>query len=332
MKKILLIGGLLITVLIASLLPRLASTQPEKSIVPLPPDLKGLLTIEAEPWLQIGESPALFLEGPAFDREGNLYISSLLESRVLEITPEKKVTTILEQKGLLPNGIAFHKDGRMFIACSGGKLISLNPDGTNLTYITARYQGKPVFPNDLVFDSKGNLYVTDFIGHVGNPAGGVYRFSADFTKVDPVVEGLALANGIALTPSGKEFWVVETGRSEVVFVQLMDDGITIRPPAGCSVPYRFTGGGCDSMTVDAAGNAYICINGQGRIVVLNPRGIPIANVLIPDRDEGMHLGVTNVKFKPGTDEAYATVSGKGGGWVYKFKGLTKSITLFSDQQ
>jgi len=330
MKKILLIGGLLITVLIASLLPRPASTQPEKSLVPLPPDLKGLPTIEAEPWLQIGESPALFLEGPAFDRGGNLYISSLLDSRVLKITPEKKVTTILEQPGLLPNGIAFHKDGRMFIACSAGKLISLNPDGTNLTYITARYQGKPVFPNDLVFNSKGNLYVTDFIGHVGSPTGGVYRFSADFTKVEPVVDGLALANGIALTPSGNELWIVETGRADLVYAQLMEDGITIKPPAGCTVPYRFTGGGCDSMTVDAAGNTYVCINGHGRIVVLNLKGIPIANVLIPGRDEGIHLAVTNVKFKPGTDEAYATVSGKGGGWVYKFKGLAKGIALFSE--
>ena len=330
-KKDLMIGAFLATFLIVLLFTGWASAQQEKSMVPLPLDLKGLPTIGAEPWLQIGESPALFLEGPAFDRAGNLYISSLLDSRVLKITPEKKVTTILEQKGLLPNGIAFHKDGRMFIACSSGKLISLNPDGTNLIYITARYQGKPIACNDLVFDSKGNLYITDFIGHVGSPVGGVYRFSADFTKVEPVVEGLALGNGIALTPSGRELWVVETGRSEVVYVQLMEDGITIKPPAGCTVPYRFTGGGCDSMTVDAAGNAYICINGQGRIVVLNPKGIPIANVLIPDRDEGMHLGVTNVKFKPGTDEAYATVSGKGGGWVYKFKGLAKSITLFSDQ-
>ena len=45
----------------------------------------------------------------------------------------------------------------------------------------------------------------------------------------------------------------------------------------------------------------------------------------------MHLAVTNVKFKPGTDEAYATVSGKGGGWVYKFKGLAKAMVFFSEQ-
>jgi lactonase len=321
----------LVTLLIMAF-AELASAQPEKSAVPLPPDLKGLPTIAAEPWLQIGESPALFLEGPAFDRAGNLYVSSLLDSRVLKITPEKKVTTILEQKGLLPNGIAFHKDGRMFIACSGGKLISLNPDGTNVAYIAPRYQGKPAVFNDLIFDTKGNLYVTDFIGHVGSPAGGVYRFSADFTKVESVLDGLALANGIAFAPSGSELWVVETGRADIVLVQLMEDGLTIRPPAGCTVPYRFTGGGCDSMTVDADGNAYVCINGQGRIVVLNPRGIPIANVFIPGRDEGMHLAVTNVKFKPGTDEAYATVSGKGGGWVFKFKGLAKAMTLFGDQQ
>jgi lactonase len=309
-----------------------AHAQTGRSVVPLPSEVKGLPEITAETWVQIGDSPALFLEGPAFDRAGNLYLSSLLDGRVLKITPDKKVTPILEQKGLLPNGIAFHKDGRMFVACSSGKLVSLAPDGTNLTEIAARYQGKPASLNDLVFDSKGNLYVTDFIGHPGNATGGVYRFSADFTKVEPVLEGLALANGIALTPSGKELWIVETGRSDIVFLQLLDDGITIRPPAGCNIPFRFTGGGCDSMAVDAEGNAYVCINGQGRIVVLNPRGIPVANILIPGRDEGLHLGVTNVKFKPGTDEAYATVSGKGGGWVYTFKGLAKAPILFGDQQ
>jgi lactonase len=331
MKRRNLIISIFLGILLMAPFAELASAQPEKSAVPLPPDLKGLPTVTAEPWLQVGESPALFLEGPAFDRVGNLYISSLLDSRILKITPDKKVTTILEQKGLLPNGIAFHKDGRMFVACSSGKLISLNPDGTNVTSIAARHQGKPAVFNDLMFDPKGNLYVTDFIGHVGSPVGGAYRFSADLTKVEPVVEGLALANGIALAPSGNELWIVETGRADIVFVQLMEDGITIRPPAGCTVPYRFTGGGCDSMTVDADGNAYVCINGQGRIVVLNPKGIPIANVIMPGRDEGMHLAVTNVKFKPGTDDAYATVSGKGGGWVYKFRGLAKAMKLFSDQ-
>jgi lactonase len=309
-----------------------SSAQQTKTVVPLPRDLEGLPSITAEPWLQIGATPAMFLEGPAFDRAGNLYISSLLDNRILKISPEKKVTTILEQKGLLPNGIAFHKDGRLFVACSGGKLITLNSDGTNIKEITARYQGKPVVFNDLVFDPKGNLYVTDFIGNPGKPTGGVYRYSADFTKVDPVMEGLVLCNGLALGPSGKDLWIVETGRADIVFVQLLDDGITIRPPAGSSIPYRFTGGGCDSMAVDSAGNAYVCINGQGRIVVLNPKGIPIANVFMPGRDEGRQLGVTNLKFKPGTDEAYATVSGADGGWVYKFRGLAKALTLFGDQQ
>jgi lactonase len=329
-RRRLVVSLFLVAFLAVSFLTGAVAAQQE-SMAPLPPDLKGLPSIGAEPWVQIGESPALFLEGPAFDRAGNLYISSMLDGRVLKITPEKKVTTILRQGGLLPNGIAFHKDGRMFVACSSGRLVSLNPDGTGLTDIPARYKGKPAVFNDLVFDSKGNLYVTDFIGHVGSPVGGVYRFSADFTKVEPVVEGLAAGNGIALTPSGKELWVIETGRSDLVYVQLMEDGITIRQPAGCTVPYRFTGGGGDSMTVDSAGNAYVCINGQGRVLVLNPKGIPIANVLLPDRDKGMHLAVSNVKFRPGTDEAYATVSGKGGGWVFKFKGLAEGITLFGDK-
>ena len=70
---------------------------------------------------------------------------------------------------------------------------------------------------------------------------------------------------------------------------------------------------------------------QGRFLILSPTGIPIAQVLIPGRDEGKLLRTTNIAFKPGTDQAYVTVSGKGGAWIYKFKGLAKGLTLFSHQ-
>ena len=88
-----------------------------KNPVPLPPELKHLPTIKAEPWLLIDKDPSVFLEGPAFDRQGNLFVSSIFDSRILRITPKKKVEVIFQKEGLLPDGIAIHKDGRLFIAC-----------------------------------------------------------------------------------------------------------------------------------------------------------------------------------------------------------------------
>ncbi|MEW6667757.1 MAG: SMP-30/gluconolactonase/LRE family protein [Thermodesulfobacteriota bacterium] len=301
-----------------------------KSVVPLPASEKGLPLIKAEPWLEVEKGDA-FLEGPAFDRQGNLFVTSLFDSRILKITPDKKVSVIFKQDGLLPDGMAIHKDGRLFLACLSGKVAALNPDGSNLTVIEPKFEGCPKSANDLVFDGKGNLYVTDFIGNAADPAGGVYWFSADFKSVKPVFRNLASANGVALSPDGKVLWVAETCRNQLHRLELMDDGVTINPIAGAGIPYRFMGspGGCDSMRVDEAGNVYQALIFQGRVLIMSRTGIPVAQVLIPGRDEGKLLRTTNLAFKPGTDQAFITASGTGGAWIYRFKGMAKGLTLFS---
>ena len=81
------------------------------------------------------------------------------------------------------------------------------------------------------------------------------------------------------------------------------------------------------LTVE--GNLYQCIVSQGRVVILNAHGIPIANVVIPGRDEGMHLKSTNLAFKPGTSEGYITAGGDGGPCVYRFPALAEGVLLFS---
>ncbi|MBW2066743.1 MAG: SMP-30/gluconolactonase/LRE family protein [Deltaproteobacteria bacterium] len=312
--------------------PVFAETAVSDSVVPLPPSLAGLPKLKVEPWLQVDPGD-LFLEGPAFDREGNLFVSSIFDGRVLKITPDKKVTTVFKQEGLLPDGIAIHKDGRLFLACLSGKVVAVNPDGSDMTEIKVKYQGFPRSANDLVFDSKGNLYVTDFIGTAADPKGGVYWYSSDLKTIKPVFQDLASANGIALFPQGNVLWVSETGRNAIHRLQLLEDGVTIVPIAGSGIPYRFVGGpgGCDSMALDSKGNVYQAMIFQGRILILNSGGIPIAQVLSPGRDEGRLLRTTNVAFKPGTDEVYITVSGKGGAWIYRFKGLAKGLTLYSHQ-
>lgn len=233
----------------------------------------------------------------------------------------------------MPDGIAIHKDGRLFLACLTGKLAAINPDGSNPTYVEARYQGKPQCMNDLVFDSAGNIYVTDWTGNIADPTGGVYRFSADLKDVKQVIGHLAMPNGVSLSPEGDVLWVAATSSNRLIRLQLQKDGISLDPFEGTHVPYRFMGapGGCDSSAVDINGNLYQCMIFQGRALILNKTGIPIANVLIPGRENGKLLRSTNVAFKPGTDEVYLTTSGDGGAWIYMFRGLAKGLKLFSHQ-
>ncbi|HUL23730.1 MAG TPA: SMP-30/gluconolactonase/LRE family protein [Thermodesulfobacteriota bacterium] len=339
MKKTIGFSLFLVAILIAFLVSGASMPQKEKNLVPLPPELANLPTIKAEPWVLVDKDPNILLEGPAFDRQGNLFVTSIFDSRIFKITPAKQVTPIQLPNGLLPDGIAIHKDGRLFIACLSGRVVSVNPDGSNLTDLP-KYNGKPASANDLVFDNQnGNLYVTDFTGTVAEPTGGVYRYSDNYTTVKPVIEHLASANGVGIAPpgnipsAGNVLWVSETCRNEILRIELLSDGISINPIAGVTIPSRFSGGpgGSDSLRIDVKGNVYQCMIFQGRAVILNDKGVIIANVVIPGREEGKHLVTSNLAFKPGTDEVYIMAGGEGGAWIYKFRGLAEGLKLYSHQ-
>jgi len=55
-----------------------------------------------------------FLEGPSFDRAGNLYVTDIPFGRVFCVSPGGEWTQVAEYDGW-PNGLKIHKDGRIFI-------------------------------------------------------------------------------------------------------------------------------------------------------------------------------------------------------------------------
>jgi aryl-alcohol dehydrogenase-like predicted oxidoreductase len=48
----------------------------------------------------------------------------------------------------------------------------------------------------------------------------------------------------------------------------------------------------DGARVDSAGNVYVAISGQGRVIVFNRNGLPIGQIVLPDRDKGRNLKST----------------------------------------
>ena len=93
-----------------------------------------------------------------------------------------------------------------------------------------------------------------------------------------------------------------------------------------------SGPGGDGIRVDVEGNMYLAVNFEGRILIFNAQGVPVAGVLLPGRDRGESLSTSNLVFKPGTNEVYMVASGDlGGAWIYKFQGLAKGLPLFSHQ-
>jgi lactonase len=299
------------------------------AMMPLPSDLASLTIITAEPWCLVDSREDIILEGPAFARDGNLFLVAPTHGLIFKVTPERKVTTVFEDQRLITCGSAFHRDGRLFVGCLSGELLILDLQGGSIC-LCPTHQGNRLSINDLVFDQQGNLYVTDFAGNAVTPTGGVYRISCDGIIVEPVVRGLASPNGVSLSPEGNALWVGETTRNTVLRIAILEDGVTVNPIDGVVFAYYSTGcPGPDSNAVDSAGNLYQCIMGQGRAVVLDPSGIPVANVVVVGRDEGRLLGTANLAFKPGTDQGYLVASGAGGAWVCTFQAMATGLELFS---
>src|SRR5262249_54436436 len=61
-----------------------------------------------------------FTEGPATDREGNVYFTDIPESRIYKIDLEGKVTLFAE-KTAATNGLMFGPDGRLYGCRNGDK-------------------------------------------------------------------------------------------------------------------------------------------------------------------------------------------------------------------
>jgi len=281
------------------------------SVVPVPPGERGLRTVVAGRPIPI-PGIKLVLEGPCFDRAGNLIFSDVQGSRVMRMDPQGRISTVARLGRFQPGGMAIHRDGRIFIAAGngagGGAILAIKPDGSGLETIVPENAG--FAPNDLVFDKSDGFYFTDARGDAGNLQGGVYYVAPGAKAPVPVLQHLAVANGVALSPDGKRLWVGEYGVNRLHRLDLAS--ATTAQPFGSVVAYYFTGPAPDSMRVDASGNVYVAIYGQGRVIVFAPSGLPIGQILLPDRDAGHHLSLTSMAIRPGTRDLFI-VSANGDG-------------------
>jgi len=276
----------------------------ESGYVPIPPAEKDLQTVTANFWFKVSDEFKQ-LEGLCFDREGNLYLLEVFGGSIMKIElATMKIREIYKAEAMNPAAIKIHKDGRLFICCLGdfkkGLVFAITPDGNNYETIVPTDAGHVV--DDMVFDSKGGFYFTDFVGESCNPTGGVYYVSPDFKTITPVMKNMSGPNGIALSTNERVLWVTETNANRLHLIELEDDGLTI-PPFGTCIPYRFTGYlGPDSCCIDSEDNLYVAMYNQGRVMVFNRHGFPIGQVLIPGRESGHNLRTTHPMLIPGTDD------------------------------
>jgi gluconolactonase len=253
-----------------------------------------------------GEPIDSFLEGPSFDRAGNLYVVDIPFGRIFRISPELEWSLFAEYDGW-PNGLAIHRDGTIWIADYRRGLLTLDPKGKGplQPHPVLGHRNSESFRglNDLTFDAEGNCYFTDQ-GQTGlhDPTGRVYRLRTN-GALELVLSGIPSPNGVALNAHGRALLVAVTRANQVWRGPLLADGTVSKVGAFRTF---FGTSGPDGLAVDVENRLVVAHASLGGAFVLNVRGEVTHFVKSPAGST-----VTNVAFRPGTSRLVLTESETG---------------------
>lgn len=231
-------------------------------------------------WLEAnkpGQKAASFLEGPSFDRHGNLYVTDIPHGRIFRIAPDGDWTLVAEYDGW-PNGLRLHRDGRIFITDYKLGIVELDPIAGQISEVLthAKSEGfKGV--NDLVFDRNGRLYFTDQ-GQSGmhDPTGRVFRYCLETKRLDHLLSNCPSPNGLVLNPEESVLYVAMTRGNAVWRVPLFEDGTTSK--VGIFTQLAGGVGGADGLAMDIDGNLSVCDAGNGSVWMFTKWGEPLYRV------------------------------------------------------
>lgn len=247
-----------------------------------------------------------FLEGPTFDRAGNLFVTDIPHGRIFRISPDLRWEVFAETAGW-PNGIAMHRDGSLWVADYRCGLLRVEPIHGDVEVVRGHRNSESFRGlNDLTFDAEGNLYFTDQ-GQTGlhDPTGRVYRLRPS-GQLDLLLSNVPSPNGIALDPSQRFLYLAATRANSVWRMPLLPDGSVSK--AGAFQTF-FGNSGPDGLAMDVDGRLVVAHASLGGAFVLDAQGWCTHFVRSPI---GLHGGtVTNIAFRPGTNQLVLTESGSG---------------------
>lgn len=230
--------------------------------------------------LQLISKQFSFTEGPAADKEGNIFFTDQPNNKIWKYGIDGNLTLFLDNAGR-SNGTYFdHKGNLVTCADENQQLWSVDPKG-KITVLVKDIEGKHLNgPNDLWIDPKGGIYITDpyyqrdYWTRKASELDGmkVYYLPKGKKELVLVTDSLKKPNGIVGTPDGKTLYVADIAASKIYKFAIKKDGVLANKQV-------FVNMGADGITLDNEGNLYL--SGKG-VTIFNREGAQIGHIDVPE--------------------------------------------------
>ena len=226
------------------------------------------------------------IEGPAFDRYGNLYVVNFEKNGTVGIVESNGDASLFVTlpSGSIANSIQFDKKGNMYLADFTGHNI-LKVDMKTKVVSTHSHNDNFNQPNDICINRKGRLFASDPNWKAGT--GKLWRIESDGTSV-LLSDEMGTTNGIELSPDEKILYVNESVQRKIWAFDVDSKGNI----SNKRLIAEFSDFGLDGMKCDTKGNLYVTRHEKGVILVLSPEGKMILEDLDQVKVRQLHCKAT----------------------------------------
>lgn len=300
------------------------SAKPIGTIERMDPALDAIISPDAKP--EIIAEGLDWSEGPLWVPKINaLIFSDVPQNIIYKWTPEKGKEVYLTPSGYTDsakrggemgsNGLTLDNSGQLILCQHGNRQIARMTSGVDnpqplFATVAGRYKGMRFnSPNDVVVNSKGEVFFTDPIYGLESksdtdakketPYCGVYKVKKD-GSVQLLIDSITRPNGIALTPDEKKLIIACSDRAKPNWYIYDVDGVGARNGRifySAAEEDKSLPGGCDGFKIDKNGNIFA--SGPGGIRVFSPEGKMLGRLRLENP-------ASNCAFSPDQKTLYIT--------------------------
>ncbi|WP_246741482.1 SMP-30/gluconolactonase/LRE family protein [Bradyrhizobium aeschynomenes] len=252
------------------------------------------------------------IEGPAVDRDGNLYVVNLGKAGTIgRLAPEATASETFTElpEGSIGNAIRIDATGTMFIAdYKKHNIFAIAPGTTEPRLVF--HADEMSQPNDITLARNGTIYASD--PSWKSRSGRIWRIAKG---PDGTMQGVAMTspramgttNGIDLSPDGRTLYVGESNSGEIWSYAMQNDAL-----AQPRLIAKFEPNTIDGLRTDANGRLFVARILKGTIAVLAPDGRMVRDIALKAKEP------TNLAFG-GSDGKTVYVTQRQGGFIESFR-------------